>query len=153
MTDDTQLAYDFDPEIAAVVPLLPSLESDDPAAMRAAFSEMIAQMPAPDTSGLRIEDREIPGRAGDPAVPVRIYRPDERSGPAAVYTVHGGGFVVGDLETEHGIAARLAREFEGPHIAFQFLSVPELDDRLTTKSMTEFVDTPLWNRPRAIEGR
>ena len=33
---------------------------------------------------------------------------------------------------------------------FQFLSVPELDDRLATESMTDFVDTPLWSRPRAI---
>jgi acetyl esterase/lipase len=217
VTDDTQTTYTFDPELAAVIPLLPSLEATDAAAMRAAFSEMIAAMPTPDTSGLRIEDREIPGREGDPAVPVRIYRPEKRSGPAAVYTVHGGGFIVGDLETEHALAARLARELGvvvvsvdyrlapetsfpgpledvyaglvwtaenaaelgidpqriaihgvsaggglcaglallardrgGPHIAFQFLSVPELDDRLTTESMTEFIDTPLWNRPRAI---
>jgi acetyl esterase/lipase len=46
--------------------------------------------------------------------------------------------------------ALLARDRGGPHIAFQFLSVPELDDRLTTPSMTAFTDTPLWSRPRAV---
>lgn len=35
-------------------------------------------------------------------------------------------------------------------VAFQFLEIPELDDRLTTDSMTTFVDTPMWHRPNAI---
>lgn len=35
-------------------------------------------------------------------------------------------------------------------VAFQFLEIPELDDRLATVSMTNFVDTPLWHRPNAI---
>ena len=68
--------YAFDPEIAAVVPLLPDLPGDDPLAIRAALSDMIAQFPPPDTTGVQIEDREIPGRDGDPAVPIRIYRPE-----------------------------------------------------------------------------
>ena len=211
------MTYTFDPEIAAIVPLLPEIGGDDPATMRAFLSETIAQLPQPDTTGLQIEDRQVPGSAGDPAVTVRIYRPTERLSPTAVYNVHGGGFIAGDLETEHALAVRLAQELGvvvvavdyrlapetpfpgpledvyaglvwtaqhadelgidpqriaihgasaggglcaalallsrdrgGPHIAFQFLSVPELDDRLTTASMTEYTDTPLWNRPRAV---
>ncbi|WP_055476476.1 alpha/beta hydrolase [Gordonia sp. HS-NH1] len=35
-------------------------------------------------------------------------------------------------------------------VAFQLLEIPELDDRLTSVSMTDFVDTPLWHRPNAI---
>ncbi len=211
------MTYTFDPELAVVVPLLPQIDGDDPATIRALLSEAIAQLPAPDTTGLQIEDREVAGRDGDPAIRLRVYRPDERRVPAAVYSVHGGGFIAGDLETEHALNVRLARELGvvvvsvdyrlapetpfpgpledvydglvwtvdhadelgfdpqriaiqgtsaggglcaalallardrgGPHIAFQFLSVPELDDRLSTPSMTEFTDTPLWNRPRAV---
>ncbi len=211
------MAYAFDPELAEVVPLLPTLDGSDPAAARAALSEMIAQLPAPDATGVQHEDRVIPGRPGDPDVPIRIYRPDVRRAPAAIYSVHGGGFVAGDIETEHASNIRLARELgivvvavdyrlapetpfpgpledvyaglvwtaqhadelgvdagriaiygvsaggglcaalallardrNGPQIAFQFLSVPELDDRLTTASMTAFTDTPLWNRPNAV---
>jgi acetyl esterase/lipase len=211
------MTYTFDPELADVVPLLPEIDGDDPAIMRAFLSETIARLPPPDITGLQIEDRQVPGRDGDPAVPVRIYRPDELLAPAAVYRVHGGGFIAGDQETEHALNVRLARELGvvvvsvdyrlapetpfpgplediyaglvwtadhadelgvdpqriaihgasaggglcaalallardrgGPHIAFQFLSVPELDDRLTTPSMTEFTDTPLWSRPRAV---
>lgn len=209
--------YAFDPEIAAVIPLIPDLPGGDPLAIRAGLSEMIAQLPAPDTTGVQLEDRQIPGREGDPAVPIRIYRPEQRSAPAAIYSIHGGGFIAGDLETEHASNVMLARELGvvvvsvdyrlapetpfpggledvyaglvwtakhadelgidpqriaihgtsaggglcaalallardrgGPQIVFQFLSVPELDDRLTTASMTDFVDTPLWSRPRAI---
>jgi acetyl esterase/lipase len=211
------MTYAFDPEIAEMVPLLPTLDVGDPAVMRAAMSEMTAQLPVPDTTGLHIEDRQIRGRDGDPTVPIRIYRPERPTGPAGIYRVHGGGFIAGDLETEHAGAVRLAHELGvvvvsvdyrlapetpfpgpledvyaglvwmsaqagelgidprriaihgtsagaglcaglallardrgGPHIAFQLLSVPELDDRLTTASMTSFTDTPMWSRPRAV---
>jgi acetyl esterase len=45
--------------------------------------------------------------------------------------------------------AMLARDRGGPAIAFQYLGVPELDDRLATASMQAFTDTPLWNLPSA----
>jgi acetyl esterase len=51
-----------------------------------------------------------------------------------------------------GLAAALAilaRDRGGPAICFQYLGVPELDDRLSTASSRAFVDTPLWNRPAA----
>ena len=44
----------------------------------------------------------------------------------------------------------LQRDRSGPAICFQLLEIPELDDRLDTPSMREFVDTPVWNRPNAI---
>ncbi len=46
--------------------------------------------------------------------------------------------------------ALLARDRGGPALCFQYLGIPELDDRLDTVSMREFTDTPLWNRPNAI---
>ena len=36
-------------------------------------------------------------------------------------------------------------------ICFQFLGIPELDDRLETPSMQRFVDTPMWSRPSRPE--
>lgn len=41
--------------------------------------------------------------------------------------------------------ALLSRDRQGPSIAFQFLSMPALDDRLVTRSMRTFTDTPIWN--------
>jgi acetyl esterase len=51
-----------------------------------------------------------------------------------------------------GIAAGLAlyaRDHAGPPICFQFLTIPELDDRLETPSMLRFGDTPMWNHHAA----
>jgi len=46
--------------------------------------------------------------------------------------------------------ALLARDRGGPALCFQYLGIPELDDRLDTVSMQAFTDTPLWNLPNAI---
>lgn len=46
--------------------------------------------------------------------------------------------------------ALLARDRGGPPLCFQFLGIPELDDRLETPSMQQFVDTPLWHRENAV---
>ncbi|MFC8663070.1 alpha/beta hydrolase fold domain-containing protein [Streptomyces sp. NPDC057199] len=43
----------------------------------------------------------------------------------------------------------MARDGGGPGLCFQYLGVPELDDRLEPRSMRDYVDTPLWNRPAA----
>lgn len=51
-----------------------------------------------------------------------------------------------------GLAAAVAlraRDEGGPALCFQFLGIPELDDRLETASMRTFTDTPMWNRPNA----
>jgi acetyl esterase len=47
--------------------------------------------------------------------------------------------------------ALLARDLDGPPLCFQMLQIPELDDRLETPSMQQFVDSPLWNRPLAVQ--
>ena len=52
---------------------------------------------------MEIEDRTVPA---DPEVPVRIYCPDRAHG--AIVWLHGGGFVMGDLDTEHPWAVRVA---------------------------------------------
>jgi acetyl esterase/lipase len=208
--------YAFDPELAAVTQF-PALDSSDIATRRAQLAELLAQMPVPDTAGLTITDRTVPGPEGAPEVLARIYRPDVLTAPVGILDVHGGGFILGDLETSHassiamargvgavvvsvdyrlapenpfpagledcyaalswfsahaaefgvdperiaihggsaggGLCAALAlltRDRGGPSIAFQYLGIPELDDRLDTPSMTTFVDTPSWNRPAAI---
>jgi acetyl esterase len=60
----------------------------------------------------------------------------------AIHGVSAGGGLCAAL-------ALLARDRGGPAIAFQYLGVPELDDRLETPSMRAFVDTPVFNRPKA----
>jgi acetyl esterase/lipase len=59
---------------------------------------------------------------------------------------------VGGDSAGGGLAAAvalLARDRGGPELCFQYLGIPELDDRLETPSMLAYVDTPLWHRPAA----
>jgi acetyl esterase len=64
------------------------------------------------------------------------------AGAIAIHGISAGGGLCAAL-------ALLARDRGGPAIAFQYLGVPELDDRLSTQSMQSFTDTPLWNLPSA----
>ena len=52
------------------------------------------------------EDRTIPGPAGH--IPVRVYRPGNEQAPVFLY-FHGGGWVLGSLNTHHGVCATLSR--------------------------------------------
>jgi acetyl esterase/lipase len=54
----------------------------------------------------------------------------------------GGGLAAG--------VALLARDRGGPSLCFQYLGIPELDDRLETASMRRFTDTPVWYRDAAV---
>ncbi|MFI8518909.1 alpha/beta hydrolase [Streptomyces sp. NPDC085481] len=93
----------MDPELEAFIPLFPKAELTDPAAAREGLAALAAAIPTPDTKDLEIEDVTVPG---DPDVPVRVYRPHGARG--ALVWLHGGGFVMGDVRTEHPWATRIA---------------------------------------------
>ena len=93
----------MDPELEAFIPLFPPADLSDPVTARKNLAELAATAPALDTTGMEIGDRTVPA---DPDVAVRIYRPQRAQG--AIVWLHGGGFVMGDLETEHPWAIRVA---------------------------------------------
>ncbi|MES9542615.1 MULTISPECIES: alpha/beta hydrolase [unclassified Actinomadura] len=93
----------MDPELEAFIPFLPDTDLTDPVGARKSFAERAAARPAPDVPDMRLENRTVPA---DPDVAVRIYRPRDARG--AVVWLHGGGFVFGDLDTEHPWASRIA---------------------------------------------
>ncbi|WP_421860360.1 alpha/beta hydrolase [Parvibaculum sp.] len=72
----------------------------------------------------KVEDRTIPGPAGD--IPVRLYTPVAAGGtcPALVY-YHGGGWVIGDLETHDALCRTLANEAGCKVIAVDYRLAPE----------------------------
>ena len=210
--------YAIDPEFTDLLALLPSGSFNDVQQARDGLDQMLAILNADlDLSGLTVEDRIVRGPADNPELAVRTYVPATGATGAGLVFIHGGGFTLGSLESEHaraaGIArdtasvvisvdyrlapehpfpaaiedcfaalcwtheasealgidpariavigqsaggglaaglALLARDRGGPALCFQYLGVPEIDDRLTTPSMHQFEDTPLWNRPSAI---
>ena len=93
----------MDPELEAFIPLFPPADLTDPVTARKNLAALAAAVPALDTAGMEIEDRAVPA---DPEVAGRIYRPHQAHG--AIVWLHGGGFVMGDLDTEHPAASRVA---------------------------------------------
>jgi len=71
-----------------------------------------------------IRNLTCPGLAGD--IPLRLYdaREEREAGPAMVF-FHGGGFVLGDLETHEPFCAELARLLDMPVIAVDYRLAPE----------------------------
>lgn len=67
-----------------------------------------------------IEERRLAGR------PVRIYRPlhERRPGPALLY-VHGGGFVVGSLDSHDGACRELAARARCTVVSLDYRLAPE----------------------------
>ena len=102
----------LDPQARAVLdslPIgdLPDLSTITPELMRQAFRSLGPEAPVEQVES--VEDRSIPGPAGE--IAVRIYRPigstREVSLPVLVY-FHGGGFVLCDLDTHDGTCRSLA---------------------------------------------
>ncbi|MFF4353040.1 alpha/beta hydrolase [Streptomyces sp. NPDC001530] len=83
-----------------------------------------------------VEDRAIPGQEGAPDIPVRIYRPEpepdtesDPAGPPAprptVVFFHGGGWVLGGLDTHDPIARALCRDAGAAVVSVDYRLAPE----------------------------
>ena len=120
----------LDPQAKALLDMLgadpdaPRLIDLPPAGGREMYRAMANML---DLQGVPIgktEDRTIPGPAGD--IPVRIYTPVAAGGtcPALVY-YHGGGWVIGDLDTHDALCRTLANEAGCKVIAVHYRLAPE----------------------------
>jgi acetyl esterase len=92
--------------------------------LRQQLRTMVALMDEPAPPLPRIEDVRIPGPAGD--IPARVYAPSSTTTPRpTVAYFHGGGWVQGDLETHHGLCARLASQAGVLVVAVDYRLAPE----------------------------
>jgi acetyl esterase len=141
----------MDPELDAFIPLFPPADLTDPVTARKHLAALAAAVPAPDTTGMEIEDRTVPA---DPEVAVRIYRPHRAQG--AVVWLRGGGFVMGDLDTEHPWAARLADGADAVVVSVGYRRAPEhrfpaaLDDAAAALAWTATHAADLGISPERI---
>ncbi len=123
--------YTFDPELAdfAAVAVNPPPESAE-AARELSRSYLDAMNADVDTAGLDIDDRRIPGPEGAPEVTVRVYRPAAAQAPVsvpvpAILYIHGGGFFVGSIDTEHMGSTALARQLGVVVVSVDYRLAPE----------------------------
>jgi acetyl esterase len=116
----------IDPLITALfanAPEWPPTRSQPIPQLRAAVRASSTAFPPLDVPLARVEDRGIPGPAG--AIPVRIYTPvGEAPFPLIVY-FHGGGYVVGDLDTQDMIARALAHGAGAVLVSVDYRLAPE----------------------------
>jgi acetyl esterase len=95
----------------------------DPAVFRAQVREM--RVAAPEEPIGSVENRSIPGPAG--SLPVRVYTPRERERGAlpVLAFFHGGGFVIGDLDSHDGTCRALANTARCAVVAVDYRLAPE----------------------------
>lgn len=115
-----------DPQIEAMFagqPEWPPIRGLPVGQLRESVRAASTMMPPLPVALASVTDRTIPGPAGD--IPVRIYTP-EGSGPFPVTVYfHGGGFVVGDLDTQDMIARGFAAGAESIVISVHYRLAPE----------------------------
>jgi acetyl esterase len=103
----------------------------------------------------RVEQREIPGPAGP--IGARLYTPDGASSPRPlVVYYHGGGHVIGDLDTHDQPCRFLAREAPAPVLAVDYRLGPEhpfpaaVDDALAAFNWAHAEAAALGTDPERI---
>ncbi|MDJ0752811.1 MAG: alpha/beta hydrolase [Ardenticatenaceae bacterium] len=70
-----------------------------------------------------VEDIKIPGRSGE--IPARVYRPTADQQHAVLIYFHGGGYVVGDLDSHDNICRKLAHDSGRVVFAIDYRLAPE----------------------------
>ena len=94
-----------------------------PEGAREVYSELQPEVDGPEVGA--VEDRTVPGYDGGPEVPVRVYRPDGEGPFPTVVFYHGGGFVIGDLESHDLTCRYLANETDSVVVAVDYRLAPE----------------------------
>jgi acetyl esterase/lipase len=123
------MTYAFDPELVPFIELIPTSDFSNIEASRANLASLLEPLNARvDTTGITIEDRQVPGPEGAPPVPVRVYSPAgdaPAGGRPALLDIHGGGFCSGSIDMEHGFAAQVARELGATCVTVEYRLAPE----------------------------
>ncbi|ODP38339.1 alpha/beta hydrolase [Sphingomonas turrisvirgatae] len=116
------------PDVRALLDMIAAMPQPEwppqPAAYRAQYSAMkdLVDLPVGELGDVR--DLELPGPAGPLCARLFDARASREPGPAVMF-FHGGGFVIGDIETHASIAAEMARQLDLPVISIDYRLSPE----------------------------
>ena len=102
----------------------PALDEMEPAEARVFFEQSSVAIPAAEEIELpHVENRTIPGPAGE--IPVRIYRPEADGTLPVLVFFHGGGWVIGGLDTHDGTCRLLCRDARCVVVSVDYRLAPE----------------------------
>ncbi|GGF41722.1 alpha/beta hydrolase [Subtercola lobariae] len=131
--------YALDDELVAAAAALPTFDRADVAEARRIYASRFAAAAGPassastsdatgsesaDRDGVTIERRSVAAVDGW-MIALRIYRPQTRTNRAAVYHVHGGGFMMGDLEMSDHRNREIATEVGSIVVSVDYRLAPE----------------------------
>jgi acetyl esterase len=120
----------LDPQIAEILQLMqqmgaPSLAAGTPEQARAGMRMMTVDMrdPATIVPVRSVSNSTIPGPAGD--LPIRVFRPEADGAVPTIVFFHGGGFVIGDLDTHDDQTRLLCRDVRAVVVSVDYRLAPE----------------------------
>jgi acetyl esterase len=123
------VSQQLDPQAAALIEKAiqagnPEIYELDPAEARKLFLELARGVAVEKVDVARISDYQAPGPNGD--IPLRVYWPvnDSKPLPVLVY-FHGGGWVIGDLETHDPVCRWLSVRAQCVVVSVDYRMGPE----------------------------
>jgi len=90
---------------------------------RRAYNDLCRAFAHPYPPG--VTTREVSFSANGVAIPLRVYRPAAQGRPPAILFFHGGGFVLGDLDSHDSICADICGSTGAAVIAVHYRLAPE----------------------------
>ena len=121
----------LDPELRAVMEKLPAdrpLDLNQLPAARVKMKKMVTAMLAdlPPVEGVTFQDQFAPASKGEPAVRVRVYRPNHQPGKLpALYWIHGGGYVMGDIDMDDRLMMQMVKRIGCVAVSVDYRLAPE----------------------------
>src|SRR5262245_5690231 len=117
----------LDPQCKVIIDLVDStggfeLTMDTPPQQVRDFMTSMAGLPS-EIACAHVEDRSIPGPHGD--IPVRIYRPEGDAPKPTIVYYHGGGWVIGSIETHDDTCRGLADAVDALVVSVDYRLAPE----------------------------
>src|SRR5258706_2662587 len=118
-----------EPETAAILRAvaasgLPALHTFAPQAALMAFAERVRMTNLAPEHVERVDDIDIPRRDGG-KLRLRVYRPGPDAVPPLLLYFHGGGFVIGDVDTHDPICRYLAARSDWTVVSVDYRLAPE----------------------------
>ena len=118
------MPYRYDPELVPVALAFPEIDITDVRGAREILRRQQLPFRAPES--LVIEKRTVPGPPGDPDIEVCIMTPRELTGLApAVYWIHGGGFILGEVDGDLDAPAHVAATLGAVAVSVEYRLAPE----------------------------
>ena len=118
----------LDPDLARLISLVESgtpMSQQTPEQARGSFRALTVGFRTPEhvVPVAAVEDSTAPGAAGDLAT--RVYRPEDEGPVPTVVFFHGGGFVIGDLDTHDNLARTICRGAGAVVVSVDYGLAPE----------------------------